>query len=182
MTRSFRVVRPAWVVAGAVAASAGALAGCGGGEDGASATKAASTRSPAATVPAELRGSWTRRFRPREVRQEGGPAGLYTLDIGDGIADVFEGPKADPTRDCLTQEWCFEVTLQGSGHVLTVGETPVCPGTGRYSFTVGADTLTDAEDGGRLSNRAPRAPRRQNVATRTLAYLPRTKSVGGGRK
>jgi hypothetical protein len=44
--------------------------------------------------------------------------------------------------DCLTQEWCFDITLEGTGRVLTVGETPICTGAGRYSFTVRGDTLT----------------------------------------
>ena len=141
MTRSFRFVRPASVVAGAAAASIGALGGCGGDDDRAPATKREAPRT-AATLPAELKGSWTRRFGRREVELEGSPAGRYTLKIGDGIAQVYEGPEADPARDCLTQEWCFEVTLEGSGRILSVGETPICPGTGRYSFTVKGDTLT----------------------------------------
>jgi hypothetical protein len=134
-------VRPAWVVAGAGAASVTALGG-GADEGGAPAAKRTPARSPATTLPAELKGSWTRRFRRGEVEAEGSAAGLYTLRIGDGIADVYEGPEADQPRDCVTQERCFEVTLEGSGRVLTVGETPICTGTGRYSFTVKGDSLT----------------------------------------
>jgi hypothetical protein len=36
----------------------------------------------------------------------------------------------------------LELTLEGSGHVLTVGETPICTGSGRYSFRVKGDMLT----------------------------------------
>ena len=143
MTRSSGVVRPAWVIAGAAAVSLAALGGCGGGDEGgAPAAKPAPTRARAATLPAELKGSWTRRFKRREVKEEGTPPGTYTLKIGDGIANVYLGPKADPGRDCLTQEFCEQVTLEGSGRVLTVGETTICVGTGRYAFTVKGDTLT----------------------------------------
>jgi hypothetical protein len=135
-------VRPAWLVAGAVVATLALLGGCGGDDGGgAPAARGSATRAPAVKSPAVLEGSWTRRFRPREVTTEGSPAGLYTLEIADGVARVYAGPDADPARDCLTQEWCFEITLEGRGRVLTVGETSLCPGTGRYAFTVRRDRL-----------------------------------------
>jgi hypothetical protein len=31
---------------------------------------------------------------------------VYTVEIGDGTADVYEGSDADPARDCVTQERC----------------------------------------------------------------------------
>ncbi len=76
MTRSFRVVRPAWVVAWTVAAPLAALTGCGGSDEaGAPTAKRAATPTPAATLPEEVKGSWTRQFKPREVELEGAPAG-----------------------------------------------------------------------------------------------------------
>lgn len=106
MTPRFRVVRPAGVPAGAAAASLAGLGGCGGGGQGAApAANSAPTWAPAATSPAELEGSWTRRFTRREVEPDGSPAGRYTLEIADGIAHVYAGPDADPAKDCMTHSF-----------------------------------------------------------------------------
>jgi hypothetical protein len=121
-----------------------ALSACGGDDETPSATKpkAGAPKTPASAIPAEVIGTWTRRFTKRDVGDSGFPTGRWVLKVQQGMIEVYEGPQADPTQDCITQEWCAVVELTGSGTTLTVGRTGTCAGAGRYAFAVKGDTLT----------------------------------------
>ena len=114
MTRSSRVVRPAWIVAGTVASSLAALGGCGGDdEDGAPTAKPAPTRA-GRDVAGEAGGLLDAAIQAARSRAGGESARPVHPQDRDGFAHVYEGPEADPARDCVTQEWCFEVTLEAA--------------------------------------------------------------------
>jgi hypothetical protein len=141
MPRRLNVGALSRVLIGAVIALV-ALDGCGGDDEPAPAAKAKSARTPAAAIPRELIGAWTRTFTKREVGALEFPTGGYTLKIQDGTMEVYEGPTTDPTKECISQEECVTIELTGSGTTLTVGDTPSCAGSARYSFIVEGDTLT----------------------------------------
>jgi hypothetical protein len=132
-----------WAASG-VLAGALALSGCGSGDDKAS--SATPTRTPAqtatsatstASLPARMRGSWTRTMRPRDWKPAGSgyPLGTWRLDVPrDGAADVYL-PRTD-TVD-------FSPQVAVAEKELTIEDIPVCPGkVTRYSWRATASELT----------------------------------------
>jgi hypothetical protein len=133
-----------WAASG-VLAGALAFAGCGSGDDaatsatpaGAAAKAATPTATAAVSVPAGIRGSWTRHMKARDwkVAGNGYPLGTWRFDIAkDGTVSVYL-PHTD-TVDFSTQ-------FAGAGEQLTVQGIPVCPGeTGQYAWQAPGDKLT----------------------------------------
>jgi hypothetical protein len=128
-----------------------AIPGC-GAEDEHSAAQPA-TRSPAqsqtpeqaASVPADLRGSWKRTMRARDWKPAGGgyPLGTWRFDVdAEGAVGVYY-PRTD------TVDFSTEFVVAGGR--LTIESIPVCPGMrGRYASRATARelTLTVADDDG----------------------------------
>jgi hypothetical protein len=116
------------------------LASCGGDAD--KAVRAQKTAESVGVVPKSLAGTWTRTVKLAEADRAGVPAGLYTMRLHDTTLELWHGEDADPTRDCLTQEWCDVFEIEAHGQTLTISETAICAMTGDYSFEVSGDTLT----------------------------------------
>ena len=145
MTANCSVVPPVRALTSAVAVFAVLvlLGGCGGDDEAARVAEPVATAAPASSAPEELVGTWTRRFTERDVGDSGFPTGGYTLKIRENaVIDIYEGPDSDPTQECIAQEHCFPVELDGSGRVLTLGETGTCAGVARYTFVVKGEMLT----------------------------------------
>ena len=116
------------------------LASCGSDED--KAVRAQKTAESAGGVAKSLAGTWTRNVKLAEADRAGTPAGLYTMRLHGTTLELWQGEDADPTQDCLTQEWCDVFEIQAHGQTLTIAETAICATTGDYSFEVSGDTLT----------------------------------------
>jgi hypothetical protein len=132
----------AWAASG-VLAGALALSGCGSDEE--TTTAATPTRTPAetatpaaaASLPADLRGSWQRTMTERDWKSagKGYPLGTWRLDAArDGAVGVYL-PRTDAVD--------FSTEFVASGEQLTIESIPVCPGeTGRYAWHASAKELT----------------------------------------
>jgi hypothetical protein len=136
---------PGWVVSGVVAGAL-ALSGCGSDDPApATATTTATPTPAAATLPADVGGSYTRTMTDKDWKSYAGsfPSGKWRFDVKpNGDVDVYP-PGAD-TVDFTT---AFHVT----GDRVTIDSVPVCPNTtGRYRWHASgkALTLTVAKDTG----------------------------------
>ena len=63
------------------------------------------------------------------------------MRLHDTTLELWHGEDADPTQDCLTQEWCDVFEIEAHGQTLTIAETAICATPGDYSFEVSGDTL-----------------------------------------
>jgi hypothetical protein len=110
-----------------------AVTGCGSGDENVTQTLPRSEAQAAAhdeaiSVPASLRGSWTRRMRARDWEAgEVYPIGTWKLEVN-ARGDVDVQPPGADTAD-------FSTRFVVAGLKLTIDSVPICPGMkGRYRW------------------------------------------------
>jgi hypothetical protein len=140
-------VAPVRVVPRVVAALMLGLGGCGGSEETTRKKPTpAATKAPAAAVPEELVGTWTRRFTRRELRAFAGPPGNTPGEVTmkvrpDGTSEMYL-VGSDTAEDCEGQGTCESSEFKESAGQLTIGATVDCAQPAEYSFNIAADKVT----------------------------------------